>query len=155
MYISFDLQPFVWTAWHSCVAWSDLRMEDFNEFSRLSCMHGKMLTNFSNIFCSLITPWPLWPQLTGFLDEVLDIALVGEGESHVAMATNSKEVKVFDRATGSCQLLSQHSGVVLCVWSQCSLSLYLSCRHYWSHDKPYSKPTSKQLMHGSHGNYWR
>lgn len=29
------------------------------------------------------------------------------------MVTNSKEVKVFDRVTGGCQLLSQHSGIVL------------------------------------------
>lgn len=29
------------------------------------------------------------------------------------MATNSEEVKVFRRDTGSCQLLSGHSGVVL------------------------------------------
>ena len=44
---------------------------------------------------------------------MLDITLVGEGESHVAVATNSEEVKVFERESGSCQLLSQHSGVVL------------------------------------------
>ena len=44
---------------------------------------------------------------------MLDIALVGEGESHVAVATNSEEVKVFRRDTGSCQLLSEHLGIVL------------------------------------------
>ena len=49
----------------------------------------------------------------GFLDEVLDISPVGEGESHVAVATNSEEVKVFARETGSCQLLSGHSEIVL------------------------------------------
>ena len=38
---------------------------------------------------------------------------MGEEESHVAVATNSEEVKVFERATGSCQLLSGHLGVVL------------------------------------------
>lgn len=54
---------------------------------------------------------------------MLDIALVGERESHVAMATNSKEVKVFDRETGSCQLLSQHSGVVLSLSSNVDGSL--------------------------------
>ena len=44
---------------------------------------------------------------------MLDIALVGEGESCVAVATNSEEVKVFRRETGSCQLLSGHTGIVL------------------------------------------
>ena len=52
-------------------------------------------------------------QLIGYLDEVLDISLVGEGETHIAVATNSEEVKVFERDTGSCQLLSGHSGIVL------------------------------------------
>ena len=54
-----------------------------------------------------------FPQLIGYLDEVLDLSLVSEGESHVAVATNSEEVKVFCRETGSCQLLSGHSGIVL------------------------------------------
>ena len=44
---------------------------------------------------------------------MLDISLVGEGESHIAVATNSEEVKVFERESGSCQLLSGHSGIVL------------------------------------------
>ena len=48
---------------------------------------------------------------------MLDIALVGEGESHIAVATNSEEVKVFRRDTGSCQLLSGHSGIVLALSS--------------------------------------
>ena len=41
------------------------------------------------------------------------MSLIGEGESHVAVATNSEEVKVFCRDTGSCQLLNGHSGIVL------------------------------------------
>ena len=44
---------------------------------------------------------------------MLDISLVGDGESHIAVATNSEEVKVFERENGSCQLLSGHSGIVL------------------------------------------
>lgn len=46
---------------------------------------------------------------------MLDISLVGEGESHVAVATNSEEVKVFERESGSCQLLSGHSAIVLAI----------------------------------------
>lgn len=44
---------------------------------------------------------------------MLDISLVGDGESHLAVATNSEEVKVFERDSGSCQLLGGHSGIVL------------------------------------------
>ena len=39
----------------------------------------------------------------------------GESESLLAVATNSEQIKVFDRKTGSCQLLCGHSQVVLCL----------------------------------------
>lgn len=38
---------------------------------------------------------------------------VGERESSLAVATNSEQVKVFERNSFSCQLLSGHSGIVL------------------------------------------
>lgn len=38
---------------------------------------------------------------------------VGEAESSLAVATNSERVKVFERDSFSCQLLSGHSGIVL------------------------------------------
>lgn len=38
---------------------------------------------------------------------------VGEGESSLAVATNSEQVKVFRRDSFSCQLLSGHTGIVL------------------------------------------
>ena len=38
---------------------------------------------------------------------------VGKSEGSLAMTTNSEQVKVFDRHSLSCQLLSGHSGVVM------------------------------------------
>ena len=49
-------------------------------------------------------------QLIGYNDEILDIALVGNNNSHVAVATNSEQARVFNRHSLNCQLLSGHSG---------------------------------------------
>ena len=40
---------------------------------------------------------------------------IGEGEGHLAVATNSEQVKIFERTSLSCQVLSGHSGIVLCL----------------------------------------
>ena len=50
-------------------------------------------------------------QLIGYNDEILDVALVGDGNSHVAVATNSAQARVFNRHSLNCQLLSGHSGM--------------------------------------------
>ena len=54
-------------------------------------------------------------QLIGNNDEILDIALVGEEEEYIAMATNSSLVKVFNRRSFGCHLLHGHTAVVLCL----------------------------------------
>lgn len=41
----------------------------------------------------------------GHLDEVLDLQLMGEGENLLAVATNSEQLKVFDRGNRDCQVL--------------------------------------------------
>ena len=60
-------------------------------------------------------PLPLPLQFVGYSDEVLDMRFVGEQEQCLAVATNSALVKVFQREDLSCQLLSGHSAVVLCL----------------------------------------
>lgn len=51
--------------------------------------------------------------LLGFSDEILDIAILGPNDSHFAVATNSKDLKLYDNATMSCQLLTGHEDIVL------------------------------------------
>ena len=46
---------------------------------------------------------------------MLDVRFLGEREQLLAVATNSALVKVFQREDLSCQLLSGHSAVVLCL----------------------------------------
>ena len=52
-------------------------------------------------------------QLVGYLDEVLDMRFAGQSDDLLVVANNSKQLKVFQRPTSSCQLLTGHGGVVL------------------------------------------
>lgn len=51
------------------------------------------------------------PQLAGYNDEVLDVKFLGPGDSHIVVATNSPQLKVFELATSHCQILYGHTGV--------------------------------------------
>ncbi|XP_011257031.1 transducin beta-like protein 3 isoform X1 [Camponotus floridanus] len=52
-------------------------------------------------------------QLVGYSDEILDVAYVGANDSHIALATNSCDIKFYDIASMNCQLLCGHSDSVL------------------------------------------
>ena len=51
--------------------------------------------------------------MIGHSDEVIDLAFITD--SHVAMATNSADLKVMSLATGDIQLLSGHRDIVVCL----------------------------------------
>lgn len=55
------------------------------------------------------------PQLAGYNDEVLDVKFLGPGDSHIVVATNSPQLKVFELSTSHCQILYGHTGVCVCV----------------------------------------
>ena len=78
-----------------------------------ACVHVCM---YVFVFSVVASPSPSPPlQFVGYSDEVLDMRFVGEQEQCLAVATNSALVKVFQREDLSCQLLSGHSAVVLCL----------------------------------------
>ena len=52
-------------------------------------------------------------QIAGNLDEVTDIKFLND--SHIVMATNSPQLKVFDLATGSTCLMQGHKTNIVCV----------------------------------------
>uniref|UniRef100_A0A336LQ95 CSON000914 protein n=1 Tax=Culicoides sonorensis TaxID=179676 RepID=A0A336LQ95_CULSO len=52
-------------------------------------------------------------HLTGFNDEILDLILVGSKDEYLVMATNSMDIKVFDRKSMNCKLLKGHMDIVL------------------------------------------
>lgn len=68
-----------------------------------------------NIFLVSFDKLSLRRQIVGFHDEVYSCALVGKEESHLAVASNTKEIRLYDTETWDCQLVEGHSESVLCV----------------------------------------
>ncbi|XP_030434307.1 transducin beta-like protein 3 isoform X1 [Gopherus evgoodei] len=52
-------------------------------------------------------------QFAGYNDEVLDVRFLGPADSHIVVATNSPQLKVFELATSHCQILYGHTDTVL------------------------------------------
>lgn len=49
----------------------------------------------------------------GSNDEVLDIKLLGNEQTHMAVATNSPRIKIFELSTSNCYFLTGHTDIVL------------------------------------------
>lgn len=49
----------------------------------------------------------------GFSDDILDIVFIGEKQSHMAVATNSPNIKLYNSSNMSCQLLKGHTDLVI------------------------------------------
>ncbi|XP_015112671.1 transducin beta-like protein 3 [Diachasma alloeum] len=90
-----------------------------NTFAVVSVDHNIILHSLTDFSCK--------KQFVGYTDEILDIVHVGDGESHLAVATNSCDIKLYDLSTMSCQLLRGHTDLVLslCV-TQANRSLMVS-----------------------------
>ncbi|XP_044308457.1 transducin beta-like protein 3 [Varanus komodoensis] len=52
-------------------------------------------------------------QFSGYNGEVLDVRFLGPKDSHIVVATNSPQLKVFELASSNCQVLYGHSDIVL------------------------------------------
>ncbi|XP_066997395.2 transducin beta-like protein 3 [Anabrus simplex] len=52
-------------------------------------------------------------QLIGFSEEILDVVFVGQDDSHLAVASNSIDIKLYSTADMGCQLLRGHTDLVL------------------------------------------
>ncbi|XP_041851895.1 transducin beta-like protein 3 [Melanotaenia boesemani] len=66
-------------------------------------------------------------QFVGYNDEVLDVKFLGKGDSHVVVATNSSQLKVFELLTSSCQILYGHTDTVLTLDVFKNGSAFASC----------------------------
>jgi len=51
--------------------------------------------------------------LVGYSDEILDVAILGNNDSHIALATNSCDIKLYEIASMNCQLLCGHTDSIL------------------------------------------
>lgn len=70
--------------------------------SNLHCVFSITASLLLNLFLCL--------QFVGYSDEVLDVKFLGKGDSHIVVATNSCQLKVFELLTNSCQILYGHTG---------------------------------------------
>ncbi|KAM9844227.1 transducin beta-like protein 3 [Aulostomus maculatus] len=66
-------------------------------------------------------------QFVGYSDEVLDVKFLGKGDSHIVVATNSCQLKVFELLTNSCQILYGHTDTVLSLDVFKNGRLFASC----------------------------
>uniref|UniRef100_A0A671STZ6 Transducin (beta)-like 3 n=1 Tax=Sinocyclocheilus anshuiensis TaxID=1608454 RepID=A0A671STZ6_9TELE len=49
-------------------------------------------------------------KFVGYNDDILDVKFLGKDDTHIVVATNSSQLKVFELATNSCQILYGHTG---------------------------------------------
>ncbi|ETN71789.1 Utp13 specific WD40 associated domain protein [Necator americanus] len=66
-----------------------------------------------NIFVVSFDDLSLKRQIVGFHDEVYACSLLGKNDSHLAVASNAKEVRLYDVETWDCQMIDGHSDSVL------------------------------------------
>ena len=81
-----------------------------HDFNQIMCVTDDQRFDFFNI-----SDFKLEKHLVGYNDDILDIKMLGKDESHIVVATNSPNIKVFDIASASCQVLHGHTGNVLCI----------------------------------------
>ncbi|EYC44227.1 hypothetical protein Y032_0468g2015 [Ancylostoma ceylanicum] len=81
-----------------------------------------------NIFIVSFDNLSLKRQIVGFHDEVYACSLFGKDESHLAVASNAREIRLYDVKTWDCQLVEGHSESVLHVTTAAfDRSLLASC----------------------------
>ncbi|XP_074647649.1 transducin beta-like protein 3 isoform X2 [Tubulanus polymorphus] len=92
---------------HSYVISHATRVSGLNAVVVTTVDHNILLYNDEN--------FSLEKQFVGYNDDILDIKFFGAAEENVAIATNSKQIKVFNRETWDCQILDGHTDTVLCI----------------------------------------
>ncbi|KAJ1647592.1 U3 small nucleolar RNA-associated protein [Coemansia asiatica] len=61
-------------------------------------------------------------QIVGYNEEVIDLAFVGPDQKHLAVATNTEQLRIYDTENLNCELAYGHKDIILC------LSVHNSCR---------------------------
>ncbi|KAF8930369.1 hypothetical protein EDD21DRAFT_170033 [Dissophora ornata] len=54
-------------------------------------------------------------QIVGYNDEIIDVAYIGEEETHLAVAANSEQIRVFNLKEFECDLIYGHTDIVICL----------------------------------------
>lgn len=66
-----------------------------------------------NIILHDLETFTCMKQMIGFTDEILDIIFVGKDESHIVVATNSRDLKYYELGSMDCKLVKGHTDIVL------------------------------------------
>ncbi|MGH0130176.1 UNVERIFIED_CONTAM: hypothetical protein FKN15_048954 [Acipenser sinensis] len=90
-----------------------------NRIATVTAEHNFLLSDLHTLV--------LEQQFVGYNDEVLDVKFLGPADSHIVVATNSSQLKVFDLATSNCQILHGHSETVLALDVFRTGSMFASC----------------------------
>nr|XP_026488366.1 transducin beta-like protein 3 [Vanessa tameamea] len=72
-----------------------------------------VVTADHNIIVHDLQTFTCMKQIIGFTDEILDIIFVGKDESHIVVATNSRDLKYYELGSMDCKLLKGHTDIVL------------------------------------------
>lgn len=86
-------------------------------FLGFSKWYQKLTIRLPKQLSDLIKPFSVFVptshfQLVGNNDEILDVKFLSAEESHLAVASNSDQIKVFELSTMNCQILTGHTGNV-------------------------------------------
>ncbi|KAJ8253903.1 hypothetical protein COCON_G00205150 [Conger conger] len=107
--------------------------EEWSQRGLTHCLHLPdsarlaTVTAEHNILLYQLPSLALQQQFVGYNDEVLDVKFLGKGDSHIVVATNSPQLKVFELASRSCQILYGHTDTVLALDIFKKGSMFASC----------------------------
>lgn len=74
------------------------------------------VTNDQNfLFYSIENNLARTKQIVGYNDQIVDIAYVGPQETHLAAATNSEQLRIYNIETQDCDLLYGHEDMILAI----------------------------------------
>ncbi|MCI4385087.1 hypothetical protein PGIGA_G00046290 [Pangasianodon gigas] len=108
--------------------------EDGDPLSLLYCLFLPLCNRLAtvtaehNILFYQLPSLTVQQQFVGYNDDILDVRFLGKEDSHIVVATNSSQLKVFELATNSCQILYGHTDTVLsldvfrkrCMFASCA-----------------------------------
>ncbi|CAG8598181.1 18045_t:CDS:10 [Acaulospora morrowiae] len=74
------------------------------------------VTNDQNIlFYQIATSLKRIKQIVGHNDEVIDLVYVGQDESHLAVATNTEQIRLYNAQSFDCSIVYGHKDIVICL----------------------------------------
>jgi U3 small nucleolar RNA-associated protein 13 len=54
-------------------------------------------------------------QIVGTNDEIIDLRFLGALDSHIAVASSSESIRVYDLATLDCNIVFGHTDIIICM----------------------------------------